>query len=355
MKKQMTGVCLTLVASLSLSAFAVAQNQQHATPRFVVLPPKALAANQIQPAGNLQTWNGLFTYNNHQYNYNMVGTDPTTNTGSIITTYIIPVKILIGNNTFDPTAGNTSSALTRTVLSPIFDSTTDYTQGGVDLGHGQYVDAFQRGNFWSIVQNNRNYHVLLGGPTAHISVLPVLTLTVPSQYGTTGHPFGPLAGEVDINYFDAQINNYITAHQNINPTAFPVFLVNDVYLTQGGCCIGGYHSATGNQTYAMFDYDDHPGVFSQDVSALSHEVAEWMDDPLINGVFNQTPCGVLEVGDPLEGTNNYGSKHYMLHGFQYNLQDEVFIGYFGAPLSTSVNSWYSLQNYPFTSICQNGA
>ena len=27
-------------------------------------------------------------------------------------------------------------------------------------------------------------------------------------------------------------------------------------------------------------YIDHPGAFSQDVSALSHEIGEWMDDPL---------------------------------------------------------------------------
>jgi hypothetical protein len=79
-----------------------------------------------------------------------------------------------------------------------------------------------------------------------------------------------------------------------------------------------------------------------------------MDDPLTNN-GNNTPCGILEVGDPLEGEPNYGSTHYMLHGFQYNLQDETFIGYFGAPLSTSVNSWYTFQNFPFTTICQNGS
>jgi hypothetical protein len=127
-----------------------------------------------------------------------------------------------------------------------------------------------------------------------------------------------------------------------------------MYWTEGGCCVGGYHSANGTQTYATFTYLPYSGVFSQDVSALSHEVSEWMDDPLTNG-GNGTPCGILEVGDPLEGTGNYGSYHYTLHGFQYNLQDEVFLGYFGAPLSTSVNSWYSFQNYPFTQICQNGS
>ena len=46
------------------------------------------------------------------------------------------------------------SPIAMTLLSPIFDTTTTYTQGGVNVGTTQYVDAFQRGNFWSIVQNN---------------------------------------------------------------------------------------------------------------------------------------------------------------------------------------------------------
>ncbi len=131
-------------------------------------------------------------------------------------------------------------------------------------------------------------------------------------------------------------------------------MATDTYWTQGGCCIGGYHSANGQQSYSVFTYIDHPGDFAQDVSALSHEIGEWMDDPLTNG-GNGTPCGILEVGDPLEATRNYGGYPYVLHGFTYNLQDMTFIGYFGAPLSTSVNSWYSFQNYPFTRICQNGS
>ena len=35
---------------------------------------------------------------------------------------------------------------------------------------------------------------------------------------------------------------------------------------------------------------------------------------------------------------------YTLGGFTYNLQSLVFIGYFGAPKSTSVHGWYSFQH-----------
>ncbi len=361
MKTRFVGLCQLMALTLlitSLSAFVAAQESsaanEHVTPRYVVIPQKPAAPGTPTPSGTLQEWNGSFTYNNNNYNYVMVGQNPTSGEGSIIATYIIPVKIVLsGGQSFDPIGGPTGP-LARTILSPIFDMTTTYTQGGVNLGTTQYEDAFQRGNFWSTVQNQPNYHVLLGGPAARVSVLPELTLNVPAQYGTIGSPFGHQVAEVDINYFDGQISSYMTQNNLINPTNFPIFLTTNTYLTEGGCCIGGYHSANGQQTYAHFTYIQYPGDFSQDVSALSHEVGEWMDDPLTNG-GNETPCGILEVGDPLENTANFGDYPYPLHGFTYHLQDLTFIGYFGAPLSTSVNSWYTFQNYGFTRICQNGS
>ena len=357
MKTRFAGVCQALALSMlvcSLSAFVFAADQQ-VKARYVVIPPKPAAPGTPIPDATLQTWNGSFTYNSHQYNYVQVGKDPSTGQGTIVTTYIIPVKIILSTGeVFDPLAGGARNPVSMTILSPIFDRTTTYTQGGVNVGTTQYVDAYQRANFWSIVQNQPNYHVLLGGPSANVTVLPQLILNVPSGSGHTGSPFGHLVAEVGINYFDAQISAYMMAHPQITPANFPIFLTADTYLTQGGCCIGGYHSANGQQTYSHATYITHPGDFAQDVSALSHEVGEWMVDPLTNG-GNGSPCGIMENGAPLEGTANYGSTHYTLHGFQYNLQDLVFMRYFGAPVDTSVNSWWSFQNFPFTTVCQNGA
>jgi len=91
------------------------------------------------------------------------------------------------------------------------------------------------------------------------------------------------------------------------------------------------------------------------VSVLSHEIGEWADDPLtLNYNGNNTPCGILEVGDPLEGNPNYGAHPYKLNRFTYNLQDLVTLPYFGAPIGTSVNGWLSFQDASL-SICSNGA
>jgi hypothetical protein len=122
------------------------------------------------------------------------------------------------------------------------------------------------------------------------------------------------------------------------------------------CCILGYHSAFndpayGNafHTYATVEFDTSQtftGV--SDVSVMSHEVAEWMDDPAGN---NPTPswgnigqvsgCQAnLEVGDPLSGTLSqiYMSKNK----YTYHVQDLAFTSWFyGQKPSTGVNGWFS--------------
>jgi hypothetical protein len=330
------------------------------TGKFVTLPLRLQPDfGTGAPSTPLKTWNGTFTYKGTPYSYTMVGQNPTTGTSTTVKTFIVPIKVVITTGSthtkYDPkhvlSNGNTVTA--NTVDSPIFDDTTSYTQGLVDVGTTQYVDAYQRANFWGIVQSQPNYHVLLGGPT----LLAEQTLKPPAAKGKNGSPFGYKAAEVDIDWFDGKLQGILATFPQITPNTMVIFLTYNVYLTQNGsCCIGGYHTAigvaSGLQTYAEFTYVDHPGAFSQDVSALSHEVAEWVDDPYVNN-YN-TPCGILEVGDPLEGTANYGGHPYVLHGFTYNLQDLVMLPYFGAPLSTSVNGWLSFQDYPL-SICSMGS
>ena len=352
---------VVILAFFASTVYAQDNSQvaQRARPMFVTLPAH-LHPDIAPPAVSLPSWNGSFTFSGTNYTYNMVGTAPSTNTSTTIPTYIIPVKIVITNRngtktTFDPShvLSNGNTVTTNTVTSPIFDSTTTYTQGGVDVGTTQYIDAFQRANFWGTVKNNTNSHLLLGA-----TVLAEQTLSPSKTNGKTGTPFGFTAGEVNINWFDAQLPT-IMSNLGIQPNTFPIFLTYDVYLTQNGCCIGGYHSSEGSvsnpQAYAEATYVDHVGAFSQDVSALSHEVGEWADDPLtvnING--NNTPCGILEVGDPLENNPNFGAFPYSLHGFTYNLQDLVTLPYFGAPPSTTVNNWFTFQGQSL-SVCQNGS
>ncbi len=354
-------LCLLTCPGLLETAPAQDAPVEKAHAMYTVMPPH-LRTDVAPPAASLQSWNGSFTFGGTNYTYNMVGAAPSTNSTATITTFIIPVKITITNRNgsktvFDPShvLSNGNSVTTNTLDSPIFDSTTTYSQGGVDVGTTQYIDAFQRANFWGTVKSNPNSHLLLS-PT----VLAEQSLSPSRTFGKTGSPFGFTAAEVDINWFDSQIPNLISK-LGILPNQFPIFLLYDTYLTQGGsCCIGGYHSSEGStsnpQSYAEATYVDHVGAFSQDVSALSHEVGEWADDPLtVNFNGNNTPCGILEVGDPEEGDANFGGFPYVLHGFTYNLQDLVTLPYFGAPTSTSVNGWLSFQGNSSLSVCSNGS
>lgn len=344
------------VAALSLTGAIMAQDSEAgATPKpmFSVLHPKP-GVQVEQPAVSLPTWTGTYTYSGHNYSYTMVGTAPTSNTATTVKTYIIPVKFVIKTSTYDPAhvLTNGKTVTQNTVASPIFDKTTKYVQGGVNVGTTQYIDAYQRANFWGQVKTNTKYHLRLSAPVVEAEQ----TMTPPANESSIGNAFGVTAGIVNINWFDAQAQALLKSLK-IPANSLPIFLAYDVYLSNtaglSGCCIGGYHSYTGAQAYSMSTYVDVVGAFSQNVSALSHEIGEWADDPLTNNTNVPSACGILEVGDPLEGNPNYGAYAYTLNGFTYDLQDLVTLPYFGAPASTSVNNWFTFQGETL-SVCQNG-
>jgi hypothetical protein len=368
MKQRFTALSL-LAALLVLASLASTVLAQEATtdtmpahPLYARLLPHP-QAGPATPATPLTTWNGSFVYQGHTYKYNMVGTAPSTGTSTTVPVFIIPVALSYKSGTttttFTPETKlkNGLTAVQSTAASPIFKDMDWVTPDGTDLGTTQYEDAFQRGNFWTQVSAATGYHVLLGTP----KVAPLQSITVPAADGSVGTEFGVKVGLADINWFDGQLQGILTKlKKNIKPNTFPIFITYDVYLTEGTCCIGGYHSSYGTsplQAYAEFSYIGTAGVFAQDVSALSHEAGEWLDDPLVvNTAGNPVECGILEVGDPEEGFANYGAFPYTLGGSTYNLQDLVYLEYFGAPTTTSVDGGAeSFHDNPFhLGICNNG-
>ena len=151
----------------------------------------------------------------------------------------------------------------------------------------------------------------------------------------------------------------LLATKGVSPTQFPIFLFYNVvqYINQvSNCCILGYHNAVDNphfgnlvQTYSVNDFDTSGafGAGSGDIDVLSHEVAEWMDDPL---TYNATPAwghvgqvsgcqADLEVGDPLSGTF---INVKMPNKYTYHPQELAFFSWFfrQAP-SIGVNGWFS--------------
>lgn len=356
-----------IIATILASA---AQAAPRPKPMFVTLPAKPATAAMLHrpqlPGSNLKQWNGSFVDTLGQtVNYTMVGTDPSAGgVRSTVPVILIPLRFvygkLNGNTSFDPTkitVSNGKTVVDNLIASPLLRGRISYVQGGTHVGRTQYIDAFQRANFWSSVKSNRGYHVIL----TPLHVLPVQTIKVSPLFGQTmTNPFGTeTIGTMEIDVFDRKIQGLMgNFGTEISSNALVLFVSANIYLTEGTsqqvCCIGGYHSALGSQpdgqTYGYATYDTEPGTFAQDVSAFSHEIGEWMDDPFVDNSVNCLDNQSMEDGDPLENNANYGGFPYALNGFTYNLQSLVFLGYFGAPASTSLHKWLSFQNDE-TSVC----
>jgi hypothetical protein len=300
----------------------------------------------------LPTWTGSFRYNSVDYGFTMLGNkivlDPGTTT---INTILIPLRLTFADGTvLDATqkvCGGLRSPLRLTEKSPLFRNLT-WTPGGTNVGTTQYVDAFQRANFWNKVQqaSYANYHTVL----SIAQVTPVQTINVPAEDGATmSGPCAPI-GEVNFAYFDVQINSLIVS-LGIQPNTLPIFLDYNVFETANGCCILGYHGVRGaNQVYGVAAYSD-PGIFRapgiQDIHALSHEIGEIYDDPYAG---NNTPtwqsqyapqygCNYyLEVADPLVGS----AIDITVGGVTYHPQELAFKAWFAKKVpSNAVNRWYS--------------
>ena len=335
-------------------------------------------------------WHGQTTDPNNgvTYGYNMVGADPYSCSGTGCSTTIqvdiTPIVVNIGGMTF---SGN--SVLPATLASPqfalndygttpaataagAFPNTPERIKGpGGTLSQGdagnmlQLQDATMRAQF--NMTGSSPYHLNL-----HPNTLPPVTINVPKNRGTllqSGR--GVIFADINISWWSAQIMNLETT---ANPTHLPLYLTNNVMLYEGSnvlnCCVIGYHGtrAAGNgggsnnsngnavvQTFAWASYVS-PGIFSrddgtnwalQDIHAISHEIAEWADDPFVNNTVEpwltptapQYGCSnYLETGDPVvaigfamgtntfeQGANPDGSQS--ADGY-YHPEDEVFLPWF---------------------------
>ncbi|HEY6254084.1 MAG TPA: hypothetical protein VI685_29370 [Candidatus Angelobacter sp.] len=291
-------------------------------------------------------------WTSHTTGYTMVGTDPSLGAAKTkVPVALIPVKIKFpaDGTILNPNAtacGGTDTPLNIIINSPLFQQAYDFTADSFDLGTTQYTDAFQRANFWTTLTTvSLDYHVLL----KPLTVEPVQTLRMdpPAHiFQTTPCPLGVVLKST----FDTDVQGLLQT-LGIPPTTLAVFLTYDTtFSTDSGGSEGGYHGVTStNQTYVVASFTDLnalPGN-GDDVAMMSHELAEWMDDPLANNMVPgwMLPGGscnsLLEVGDRQRGV----TFTVPLNGFNYHLQDLAFLSWFTRESpSSAVNQWYSFKN-----------
>jgi hypothetical protein len=383
---------LTVLAGLALALPFLASTASAGTPPApIAVPDSAIHARTITVGGakpqpttkTVAHWFGtaLNPHNGVTYGFNMVGADPSLETSTTITADIVPVNVVIGGQTFSG-----SDIVQPTLDSPVFtnndytstpfvtNSTDGQTNNGFTTGgalssgntSNQLEDATMRSQF---NKQGTGYHVLL-----HPVVHALVTIVVPAGKGTllqTGR--GVVAGDVNVTWWASQIQKLDNTLSYNDPTHVPVYLTNNVMLFIGtdptNCCVIGFHGASevvgqgtgsgngsGNQPIQTFAWASYvtPGFFNpvtawalQDIHPLSHEIAEWGDDPFVNNTVEPwlTPTApqygctdVMETGDPVvgigfaKGTNTFEqgptpNGTQVADGF-YHPEDEVFMPWF---------------------------
>jgi hypothetical protein len=325
-----------------------------------------ITAAQARAGATVPEYTATQKVGTKSFKYTIVGKNPAikvTNASTTVNAEIVPVIMKFSNgDTWTPTKADScdpgASPLARTQNSPIV-KTKATSFGGTSMGTVQVTNAFQRAEFWKFAKPtgiNPSFGVKLAFKT-----LPAITINVPNAdaaEGTTGCGSG-LLGAAEINWLDNHLQTVVIpslASQGVGTTTFPIFLLHNFveYInTTANCCVLGYHNTfnrtAGAQTYGLAMYDNS-GDFtgSSDISALSHEVGEWQNDP---NTVNPTPswgnigqvsgCQAnLEVGDPLSGT----TFNDALGGFTYHPQELAFFSWFyhQSP-SLGVHGWFSDQ------------
>jgi hypothetical protein len=313
----------------------------------------------------------------------MVGNTPEGGVSTNIPTHIVAVSLRLQNaDLVSFTTVPVAPFTTPTLNSPNF-QVSNYSSGAAI----QFGDAIQRAEFFHKMK--AGWHTIL----RPVAIVHSLTITVP-RFTT-----------VSVNGFRTQVQTYLTSKagdgrtvvflldQFFNQQIFDV-MVNEINAGRfttgalnvalfpntflfslnnsggvGNCCVLGFHSFftdTGapKESRWIFAFASwvSPGVFSgfQDVTALSHEISESLNDPFVDNLVpawqypNEpgTCQNNLETGDPVEVLSN---PMFPVHvsGTTYHPQTEALLQWFEQkPTSTAISSAFS---YPNTKTLTRGA
>jgi hypothetical protein len=212
----------------------------------------------------------------------------------------------------------------------------NFRDSNYSVGHTQFGDAVQRAEFYNMMESN--WHTLLTPTIVNRATIQVpatveliffdgTILTVPAYYTSTA-PDGStvvlmldlLFSALDFNQIVNDINGGYFTTDAMNYHAYPntyLFSVIDE-LGDTSCCVLGFHEyvfdpSTNPESRWIYAYASwmSAGLFgagAQDVTAMSHETSEALNDPFGNNIvptwqFPGLPgyCQAnLETGDPVE-------------------------------------------------------
>ncbi|HXA84698.1 MAG TPA: hypothetical protein VNZ47_06465 [Candidatus Dormibacteraeota bacterium] len=286
-------------------------------------------------------FSGSFESQGKAYPFTMVGAKPQSNGTTEVPVQIIPISLFFEefvDETGAPIVLDAGPVVTRVQSSPNFRNAQYAT------GTTQFADAVQRAQFYGTA--GKEWHTLLGAP----EILKPLRIAVPRGDAKVyrNPSTGVLYAIVDTDFFLSQLNTMIQM-ANLAPDALAIALTSNVFLSPQKdikkCCVLGFHTSfdVGEmaqvkfvQTFIWASWVEQgilgPGL--SDVTPMSHEISEWMNNPFGSNavpswqVPNASACqNNLETGDPLALMPNAGYP-VLIDGFTYHPQNQVLMQWF---------------------------
>jgi hypothetical protein len=376
-----------------------AANLTASHPRSAVVTPHAHLNGQAHARFGIPSIDSLVNFNDHyfaggfdstgnpvrEWYTNTVGNPPQMHGTTTIHAPVVAVSLDLRNFDGSPRFVNghrlfsdATQFVQPVIQSPVFQN---YSYSSSDVPT-QFSDAVQRAQYWSTAKPD--WHTLLAPSVKTPRVMTLIRGTYFFALNADGTCCAFVL--VDANTFvnalfpavATDTSTPIGAAENageITTKDISTFLFPNTLLFIGSpdnCCIVGFHSydfepgdaSNGNveKRYVVnFSSWVTPGLLGptfQDITALSHEIAETYNDPFVasNGVNNITPwwlapngnCqNALETGDVIEGLPN-AVFPITMSNFTYHPQNEALLQWFQfKATSDAIGGAYS---YPNTAV-----
>lgn len=286
-------------------------------------------------------FSGSFESQGKTYPFTIVGKKPQSNATTEVPVQVIPISLFFeefADENGAPIVLDPGAIIPRVQASPNFHDAPYAT------GTTQFADAVQRAQFNATA--GKDWHTLLGAP----QIMKSLRIAVPRGDAKVyrNPSTGVVYAIVDTDFFLSQLNTVIQM-ANLSPDALAIALTSNVFLAPQKdikkCCVLGFHTSfdVGEmaqikfvQTFIWASWVDQGilGPTLADVTPMSHEISEWMNNPFGSNavpawqVPNSTGCqSNLETGDPLALMPNAGFP-VSIEGFTYHPQNQVLMQWF---------------------------
>jgi hypothetical protein len=317
---------------------------QGAKPRFEAVSKLSKSAKDALRGDRIASvpyFSGSFAVDGTNYPYKIVGSKPQVGGTTVVPVQVVPISMLFEEFVDEkghPIVLDSMPLMDRVRSSPNFHNAT-YTTGVT-----QFADAIQRAQFHGPAA--QDWHTLLGTP----EILKAVTIVVPRGMAKVykNSSTGVTYAIVDTDFFLSHLNTIIQLEQ-LQSNALAITLTSNVLLAPQSdikkCCVLGFHTSfdVGEiaqlryvQTFIWASWVDQGllGSSLADVTPMSHEVSEWMNNPFGSNVVpewqvpNSNTCqSNLETGDPLALMENSGLP-VAIDGFTYHPQSQVLLQWF---------------------------